>query len=341
MQTMLTARSTVAKGDDGAWSLDPDGKGTSAKIWNMKGADCEEADAWVTKVTKALDIAKWLQHYKIGKVLGEGANGVVRICSDTRSGTEFAIKEVQIKSPRHRQRAAEEVEMLREVSDMVNHPNLVKIFKVFEEDVKMSMVLQKLDCELYERIVDKGVYTELDAAKVMRELISGLDALHQHNILHLDIKPENVLYESTAEDSPIRITDFGLSRVWQTQQQDGSMDRSGSGPSVPSDPHFVCGTVGYIAPEIIMSNLMTPAADVFSAGVILFILLVGYPPFHSDTQKETLAKAARGQVVYHEEDWEGISSVAKNLVIRMLEVRMLDCYWIARLLVRPLGSLAQ
>jgi serine/threonine protein kinase len=287
--------------------------------WELRAADSQERTTWIEKIRQAINISAWLRHYEIGDVLGQGAAGVVRQCTDKRNlSKRFALKTIDLKHRSDRDQVIAEVEILKSVTNLIKHRNLIEIYKVYEEEKHLHLVTMLCTGgELYDSIADRGRYTEKDAAVVMSQIMEGIHALHCHNILHLDIKPENILYETPAtEDGEacIKITDFGLSRLWKKE------DQQKKGGAFDTDKP--CGTVGYIAPEMITMNHISPAADVFSAGVILYILLVGYPPFYGDDARETLAKTVAGQLLMDEQDWNGISAPARNLVMRMLEVQV-------------------
>ena len=183
--------------------------------------------------------------------------------------------------------------------------------------------------ELYEHIIRRGYFTETDAAILTRDLVSGINSLHQEDILHLDIKPENILFESQKDSARIKITDFGLSRVLGSSQAE-------SRDTMPTEEEMndrivqlfergilskeqLRGTVGYMSPELILHGHNSKAADVFAAGVVLYILLCGHPPFHSKSNREVLERTSRGQYTLSGPQWNDVSSEAKDLVKQMLE----------------------
>ncbi|KAJ8534995.1 hypothetical protein ON010_g13742 [Phytophthora cinnamomi] len=213
---------------------------------------------------------------------------------------------------------------MRNITNNIKHPNLITIHKVYEEHQKVYIIQEMCTGgELYDRVVQRGKYSERDAASTMRQLVSALQALHAHNILHLDIKPENILFSSKDPDSKIVLTDFGLARMINGKQNPLEQGKS------------MAGTIGYMAPEVISSHVYSEAADVFSAGVILFILLVGYPPFYGDSEVEILLKIARGDFTFDPRDWAHVSGSAKELVARMLEVRAQDRITVDEVLDHP------
>lgn len=306
----ITADAFLEDIDERSFAITPS---LDEKPWVFRASDSKTKLKWCTALTDCIDILNWLQHYELGELLGVGGNGIVNEIIDKRSGKKFAVKSVDVAKFKNREAVVSEVEILRSITNNIKHPNLVKIYKVYEEQDKIHIILELCEGgELYDSIVKRGCYSEADAARIMKQLMSALQSLHKYNILHLDIKPENILLSSKDKDAKIVLTDFGLARMVNGKENPLEQGMS------------MAGTVGYIAPEVISSHSYTSAADVFSAGVILFILLVGYPPFQGDSEVEILLKIARGDFQFNRADWAHISTSAKELVARMLEVRADD-----------------
>ncbi|KAL4165002.1 hypothetical protein KRP22_003736 [Phytophthora ramorum] len=320
-KVMLTADATLEDVDDKTVSVTP---ALDEKPWMLRARDAATKQRWLVALSDCIDILVWLRHYKLGAVLGVGGNGVVQKLEDERDGTMFAVKVLDVAKFRHREQVVAEVEILRNITNNIKHPNLMTIHKVYEEHQKVY-IIQELCTggELYDRVVQRGKYSERDAANIMSQLVSALQALHAHNILHLDIKPENILFSSEDPDSKILLTDFGLARMINGKQNPLDQGKS------------MAGTIGYMAPEVISSHMYSEPADVFSAGVILFILLVGYPPFFGDSEVEVLLKIARGDFTFDPQDWAHVSGSAKELVARMLEVRAQDRITVEEILAHP------
>jgi serine/threonine protein kinase len=321
----ITANAHIVDVDSCTFSLLPN---PGEKPWVFRARDAATKHKWCRALHDCIDILIWLQHYELGDVLGVGGNGVVCKLTDTRSGKQYAVKIVDAAKFKNRQAIVSEVEILRNITNDIKHPNLVTIHKVYEEHNKIYLILDLCEGgELYDAIVHRGCYGERDAAAIMAQLMGAVDALHQHNILHLDLKPENILLSSkNPSDAKIVLTDFGLARMIHGKANPLG-DRGGD--------QTMAGTIGYIAPEVIAAHQYSEAADVFSAGVILFILLVGYPPFYGDSEVEILLKIARGDFQFHAADWAHISLPAKELVARMLEVRAQDRITVREVLAHP------
>merc|ERR1719222_1191188 len=159
--------------------------------------------------------------------------------------------------------------------------------------------------ELFDRIVSRGNYTEKDAASLMATLCDALNYLHGKHIVHRDLKPENLLYSSPADDAIIKVADFGLARVV-------------SGKDMMKT---ACGTPGYVAPEILKNQgYDSGAVDVWSAGVILYILLCGFPPFYEEELPALFDQILHARFDFPSPWWDNISKEAKDLVKAMLVI---------------------
>lgn len=178
-----------------------------------------------------------------------------------------------------------EINMMR----IIDHPNVIKLYEVFETDNHINLVLELLrGGELFDKVVDKGFYTEKDAAGLMKKLLGALDYMHTKGIMHRDLKPENLILANTEDDVEVKIADFGLATYVDIDEQ---LFRR-------------CGTPGYVAPEILADQPYDHKVDIFSAGVILYILLSGASPFYGDSYNEILLKNKKCEVSYDFEDCE-------------------------------------
>lgn len=192
--------------------------------------------------------------------------------------------------------ALSEAEMLKDIMENISHPNVMHIEKVFQVGSKFYLVFPLCTGgELYEHVIRRGHFSEHDAAVIIKDLVGGLHALHQHDILHLDIKPENILFDSMEPTARIKITDFGLSRVFSTITQEEQIAPTAEDlllklkafhDSGVLNRDKLRGTVGYMSPELILAGYSAKATDVFAAGVVLYILLCGRPPFQSKSNRE-------------------------------------------------------
>ncbi|KAK7078576.1 Calcium/calmodulin-dependent protein kinase type 1, partial [Halocaridina rubra] len=155
--------------------------------------------------------------------------------------------------------------------------------------------------ELFDRIVEKGSYTEKDASDLIRQVLEAVDYMHDQGVVHRDLKPENLLYYSPDEDSKIMISDFGLSKM----EDSGIMATA-------------CGTPGYVAPEVLAQKPYGKAVDVWSIGVIAYILLCGYPPFYDENDANLFAQILKGEFEFDSPYWDEISDSAKDFIRQLM-----------------------
>lgn len=246
---------------------------------------------------------KFTNLYKLKGELGVGAFSVVKEGKHKNCDTTFAIKIVD----RNKLTEEDAVALLEEVSILreFDYPHIICLFDFFEEPSSFYLVLEKVSGgELFDRIVAKLYYNEKEARDVCKILIEAVGYCHDNNVAHRDLKPENLLLQSEDNDSAVKIADFGFAkRVF-----------------IPNSLTTQCGTPGYVAPEILEGVPYDTKADMWSVGVILYILLGGYPPFIEKNQKDLFRKIRRGQYEFHEEYWGGVSQGAKDLISSLLTV---------------------
>ena len=280
------------------------------------------------------------------RVLGIGVSGIVYELRHKKTGELCALKEMEIKNKYQMDGAVSEAGMLKDIMEYVSHPNVIHIEKVFQVGSKFYMVFPLCTGgELYEHIVQRGRFTEKDAAVLAHDLVSGLNALHEQNILHLDVKPENILFESKAPDAKIKITDFGLSKLLPKSEEELSLERFSSDllqaeaqafmETGALDTKHLKGTIGYMSPELILTGHCSKAADVFAAGVVLFVLLSGRPPFHGASNREIISKTVSGDYSMAGREWAQVSDAAKDLIRRMLCTDPLQRITIPEVLSHP------
>lgn len=159
--------------------------------------------------------------------------------------------------------------------------------------------------ELFDRIVEKGSYSEKDAADLIKQVLSAVAYMHEEGVVHRDLKPENLLYYSPDADSKIMISDFGLSKM----EDSGVMATA-------------CGTPGYVAPEVLAQKPYGKAVDVWSIGVISYILLCGYPPFYDENDANLFAQILKGEFEFDSPYWDDISEEAKDFIRSLMCVNV-------------------
>eukprot|EP00903_Cladosiphon_okamuranus_P008290 g7977.t1 len=246
----------------------------------------------------------FLEEYEIGEELGKGAFSVVKSATRKQDGQKSAVKIVE-----RRKLGKGDLEALRGEAKLLgelDHPNIVKLHGWYEEDKTLYMALELCEGgELFDRIVSKTFYNEKEARDLVRTLLRTVKHLHDQSIIHRDLKPENLLLVDKKDDANLKIADFGFAKKHDASSEELKTQ---------------CGTPGYVAPEILRSTPYGTPVDMWSIGVITYILLGGYPPFHDDNQHRLFQKIKRGKFSFHEQYWDPISDGAKDLIARMLTV---------------------
>ncbi|KAL5704190.1 non-specific serine/threonine protein kinase [Ranunculus cassubicifolius] len=243
------------------------------------------------------------EHYLIGKKLGSGQFGTTFQCTEKSTGNQYACKSI----PKRKLVCVEDYEdVWREIQIMHHlseHINVVRIKGAYEDAVFVHLVMELCaGGELFDRIVARGHYTERKAAHLIKTIVGVVEACHSLGVMHRDLKPENFLFASCDEDSALKAIDFGLSMFYK-----------------PGDTFSdVVGSPYYVAPEV-LRKCYGPEADVWSAGVILYIILSGVPPFWAETEPGIFRQILRGKLDFESEPWPGISDSAKDLIRKMLE----------------------
>lgn len=240
------------------------------------------------------------------KEIGHGHYGVVRKCMDRNTKVWFAIKSIRKSKVGKVEVLKREIALLQEC----NHPNIIKLVEVHEDQKYLHLITELCTGgELFDRIIqktqsDEGHFSERDAAKLIQCILDAISYCHdQKGIVHRDLKPENFLFQSKDENAAIKIIDFGLSRHDDMQQ--GIMNTK-------------VGTPYYVAPEV-LNREYTKSCDIWSIGVITYILLCGYPPFYGDTDNQIFDQVRTGRFDFPSPDWDPISDSAKNFIVSLLK----------------------
>ncbi|SOS80489.1 calcium-dependent protein kinase 5 [Plasmodium sp. gorilla clade G1] len=235
-----------------------------------------------------------IDRYKLGK----GSYGNVVKAVSKRTGQQRAIKIIEKKKIHNIERLKREILIMKQM----DHPNIIKLYEVYEDNEKLYLVLELCDGgELFDKIVKYGSFSEYEAYKIMKQIFSALYYCHSKNIMHRDLKPENILYVDNTEDSPIQIIDWGFASKCMNNHNLKS----------------VVGTPYYIAPEILRGKY-DKRCDIWSSGVIMYILLCGYPPFNGKNNDEILKKVKKGEFVFDSNYWARVSDDAKDLICQCL-----------------------
>ncbi|XP_017274613.1 calcium/calmodulin-dependent protein kinase IGb [Kryptolebias marmoratus] len=234
--------------------------------------------------------------FDIIEELGSGAFSEVYMVRERKTGKTFAMKCVKKKKDVNLEN---EIAVLRRIK----HENVVGMEDFYESRTHYYLIMQLVSGgELFDRILDRGVYSEKDASRVIQQVLQAVSYLHQSGIVHRDLKPENILYYSQDEDSKIMISDFGLSKM----ADNGIMSTA-------------CGTPGYVAPEVLAQKPYSNAVDCWSIGVITYILLCGYPPFYEENETKLFSKIMKAQYEFDSPFWDDISESAKDFICNMMQ----------------------
>ncbi|KAG6411399.1 hypothetical protein SASPL_129481 [Salvia splendens] len=240
--------------------------------------------------------------YTMGKELGRGQFGVTHLCTDKHTGEQFACKTIAKRKLANN----EDVEDVRREVQIMHHltgqPNIVQLKGAYEDKHSVNLVMELCaGGELFDRIISKGHYTERAAASLLRTIVQIVHTCHSMGVIHRDLKPENFLLQSKDEDAPLKATDFGLSVFYKEGQ-------------VFKD---IVGSAYYIAPEV-LKRRYGPEADIWSVGVMLYILLSGVPPFWAESENGIFNAILRSHVDFSCDPWPNISNGAKDLIKKML-----------------------
>jgi calcium/calmodulin-dependent protein kinase I len=238
-------------------------------------------------------------------VLGEGASAIVRKGIKRDSGETYAIKIID-KS----QMGENELESLYnelKIMSIIDHPNIVRVYEYYECHGVVFIVMELMSGgELFDKIVEYEHYTEKQAAETFRPIVDAVRYCHKLGIVHRDLKPENLLYSSNEENAMIKVSDFGFAKFLI--------------PKSKEQLFTACGTPSYVAPEIIESKGYDAKVDCWSLGVILYVMLCGFPPFYADDNNTLFNMIKTADFEFHSPYWDNVSENAKDLIKKLLVV---------------------
>ncbi|KAF5777688.1 putative protein kinase CAMK-CDPK family [Helianthus annuus] len=242
------------------------------------------------------------ESYHFGKELGRGQFGVTYLCTERATGRKYACKSIskrKLVTKKEMDDVKREIMMLQHLT---GQPNIVEFRGAYEDEESVHLVMELCSGgELFDRITKKGSYSEKEAAKLGRQIVNVVHVCHFMGVMHRDLKPENFLMVSQDEDSPLKATDFGLSVFIE----EGKIYKE------------IVGSAYYVAPEV-LHRRYGKEIDVWSAGVILYILLSGVPPFWGETEKGIFEEILHGKLDLQSPPWPSISEGAKDLISKML-----------------------
>ena len=238
------------------------------------------------------------KEYILGKTLGKGDFSHVRLAIHKDTKQDRAVKIIQKKK-------VDMKRLLAEISivSKLSHPSIMEVYEVFEDTKKVYIVSEYCKGgELFDIISKKRNFSEKEACIIMEQLLSGICYSHKNGIVHRDLKPENILLEDKSRNLEIKIVDWGYATQMKQRERLHEMD----------------GISYYIAPEVLEGDY-DEKCDIWSCGVILYILLCGYAPFYGENDKEIYNQVLKGEYDFPKEEWQNVSEEAKNLVQKMLE----------------------
>ncbi|XP_047668342.1 calcium/calmodulin-dependent protein kinase type II subunit gamma isoform X13 [Tachysurus fulvidraco] len=247
---------------------------------------------------------RFTDEYQLYEELGKGAFSVVRRCVKKSTGQEYAAKIINTKklTARDHQKLEREARICR----LLKHPNIVRLHDSISEEGFHYLVFDLVTGgELFEDIVAREYYSEADASHCINQILESVSHIHQHDIVHRDLKPENLLLASKMKGAAVKLADFGLAIEVQGDQQAW---------------FGFAGTPGYLSPEVLRKDPYGKPVDIWACGVILYILLVGYPPFWDEDQHKLYQQIKAGAYDFPSPEWDTVTPEAKNLINQMLTI---------------------
>jgi len=248
--------------------------------------------------TLVLENPKFSDLYTMGRELGRGGFSVVYEGIRKQDNVKFAVKVIA------KNQSEDELSLLRREIDIMKklkHEHIISLSNFFEDQETIYLILELASGgELFDQIISRGSYSERDAANIIRQILDATCYMHEKGIAHRDLKPENLLVTGEQNDL-IKISDFGLSKDFGKENLKTS-----------------CGTPDYVAPEVLRGTSYDHSVDIWSIGVITYILLCGFPPFYGNTEQQIFNKILRAEYDFPSPDWDHISEEAKEFIKALL-----------------------
>nr|XP_043904479.1 calcium/calmodulin-dependent protein kinase type II subunit beta-like isoform X1 [Solea senegalensis] len=247
---------------------------------------------------------RFTDEYQLYEELGKGAFSVVRRCVKLCTGQEYAAKIINTKklSARDHQKLEREARICR----LLKHSNIVRLHDSISEEGFHYLIFDLVTGgELFEDIVAREYYSEADASHCIQQILEAVLHCHQMGVVHRDLKPENLLLASKCKNAAVKLADFGLAIEVQGDQQAW---------------FGFAGTPGYLSPEVLRKEAYGKPVDIWACGVILYILLVGYPPFWDEDQHKLYQQIKAGAYDFPSPEWDTVTPEAKNLINQMLTI---------------------
>ena len=247
-------------------------------------------------------IDKVEKSYEFIKELGKGSYGQVFRCQNKINGNVYACKKMSKKKIKNKDQFKTEINLLR----ATDHPNIIKLYEIYEDNKYIYLIMEECSGgeffdSLAKRAKEKKMYTEKECAKIFKQILEAVNYLHAHGVCHRDLKPENILFSNVADDSCLKLIDFGLSKVIE-----GDKNLKGA-----------VGTTFYMAPEVITGNY-NEKCDIWACGVILYIMLCGKPPFYSQNEEELKKNICSMKYTFDYPEFKKVSQDAIDLIKKIL-----------------------
>ena len=248
-------------------------------------------------------IAEVEKYYEFIKELGKGSYGQVLRCQNKETGNVYACKKMNKKKIKNKEQFKTEIDLLR----ATDHPNIIKLYDIFEDNSYIYLIMEECNGgeffdSLAKRAKEKKMYTEKECAKIFKQILEAVNYLHAHGVCHRDLKPENILFGNVADDSSLKLIDFGLSKVLDGDK--GKMKGA-------------VGTTFYMAPEV-FTGTYDEKCDIWACGIILYIMLCGKPPFYSSDEEELKKKICNMKYNFNYSEFDVVSKDAKDIIKSIL-----------------------
>ena len=245
---------------------------------------------------------KFMEPYQVEKEIGQGGFSRVYLATRKADGKQFAVKVIANDDNTQNENVLRELKIQSEFDS----PYIVNIYDSYQDGKQIVLIIEYINGgELFDAIVKRGSYSEKEAADLIQQVLLGLKILHTNNVTHRDLKPENLLLmENPDGTTTVKISDFGLAGLFEKNAQ----------------MNTYCGTEGYAAPEIMQNIPYDQTVDIWSLGVIIYIILSGFRPFEADDRYELYQQVIKADYEFFSPEWDTISNEAKDLIFRMLKV---------------------
>jgi calcium-dependent protein kinase len=262
----------------------------------------KELEDWLDALSKVAILNDLEEDYAIIKEIGSGNYAKVYLAQDVQDHKQYAVKSISKEAVMNSNRTVNALISEINIMRKLDHPYLLKLHRVYENDKFIHLILDYLPGgDLFHRIIEKSNFSEEDSIKFMKNLLEALDYMHSLNFIHRDLKPENILLTRLDCDYDFKIADFGLACECKEDQL------------------LRCGSPGYVAPEILKKMTYNKKVDIFSAGIILYVMLSSRAPFFGKTQNEILMRNKECKIYFQDRYWKNVSREGIDCVLRLTD----------------------